>query len=1570
MDIHKNSMINNQLYMEMQNKDNYGDDNNRSSLNNSFFQYSNTEVEVLSYGMIYSHQIKNIKQLKIIFKKSLSLIDELDDPLDVFNSYVQWLQLNYQSIENFSIEDDVIPIIFQALKLLNGDPRYINDIRYLKFWVIYSGFVDDPVSIFEFLEKNNLCLKLAAYYEEYSKLREIEKSYDEARKIYHLGIKRKARPFPRLKRNYEAFKRRIDFLNKNQESEFYRVKMNNANNESLNSCDAIKNFEFPYRSIDYLKNNYEYSQDEIPNDNKLQLSDLNIIEHDIESELKQEALEQNYDNYLPIIKNESVIVNSVELENTNELIPKKENNNRKRNIFKDKNIMKINSEKLSSDITCSQYKYLLNNQWNQLNCKVFEYKNNQISFEELRAIMKGYPLKMGKESASSSERISDEDMDIDHDDNNNNDKMFEEIFTNISASISNNSKENDPNKSSIFQNAPLHSKRNNKYNNNKSSYNNNLTFNIDPKYYETMDSEKYDKENLITPNKEQNLKHIEDTPTPIYINNNNDTLKSYSLQQELINENETIPIYHTIRDNNESLDSQDSLFPSVYKFDDDKLVSPSLNIKKNRNQVNKGNDKEDSDYDNDDEITDKDIINKLKSSISDLDKNVSHMKETIKRVDDHDKRVSKSEVNDILKNTVNSIFDSRENDEASVNQQMDNYYYYRNGNNISATPKNTLKVDEIQSPIKIKKDRIRRHSQMALSQRNRERINKKSDIMDEINKREFLEVDYNTHEYLDEDETREPSWNHDNVAPTYISHVKNESTTKSNKYKLDTSSRRSIKKHYMPSSSDLHVDLNQSMENLKLSSKQIYTGNNDDDTNENKEDDNGIINHFSSVKKSTQKPYMNTSSSTRVYYNQESNHDIYSNNLKNKRRSRVTSVSSFSSPFPTENNKIISHRNEIAIVDIRTANPYIDKKFNNITDDYFKNLIKNINNHIVNNKIIDYTKRPEFLNLKCIIEDYTKASGNTVRNPSPTLLEDEIKKGISYVFYENNSCKVIKEIGRGEFSKIYLVGLNSLDDELSSSYNDSEYGFNNNAIDKKRLSLPSYTKRIKLALKIQHNAINSMEYYNIQKLHQRMQSYEGMDSSFVKVKQLYKYKNACHILMEYCEFGSLLEALNYQFRIHSDISSPAAMANTYDTLLKHSIKSLSSALSRSKANSHRRSKSKMVIENNSFSETKEKIYQCILSSSSEYDGFDETKKIHEVLVVFYTIEILKMVETLHQSNIIHSDIKIDNFMLRMPLVESYRKFFNDDKELCSPRYCAGGQEGWNNYGLSLIDFGQSIDLTDFSMTEGSLWFRQSISEIEMNAATPATSVNSISSRNYEKRTSTESSRIKTVNPDPNLNQGNHCWEIRHHQPYLYEIDWYGVAGVIHALLFNEYMEVEEEEDTSGDDAYHNTDKLSENERREFGRDEDANYTIYDFSGQEKKPIKKTTYSSSDLSSLSIRKRPHLRIKKTFKRYWQRELWQRLFDVLLNAKTINSSLSLENINLYTKPSSFSPISNTATTTTTHNNIYYEERFPSIQEIRTIRQSFETWLSQHDRSSQYNLMGYLRLLSAQCLAINKF
>jgi len=60
--------------------------------------------------------------------------------------------------------------------------------------------------------------------------------FDEAKKIYHLGLKRKARPFLRLKRNYEALKKRMEFINQHQDNEIYRSKNNNINNK-----DTINN---------------------------------------------------------------------------------------------------------------------------------------------------------------------------------------------------------------------------------------------------------------------------------------------------------------------------------------------------------------------------------------------------------------------------------------------------------------------------------------------------------------------------------------------------------------------------------------------------------------------------------------------------------------------------------------------------------------------------------------------------------------------------------------------------------------------------------------------------------------------------------------------------------------------------------------------------------------------------------------------------------------------------------------------------------------------------------------------------------------------------------------------------------------------------------------------------------------------------------------------------------------------------------------------------------------------------------------------------------------------------------
>jgi checkpoint serine/threonine-protein kinase len=84
-------------------------------------------------------------------------------------------------------------------------------------------------------------------------------------------------------------------------------------------------------------------------------------------------------------------------------------------------------------------------------------------------------------------------------------------------------------------------------------------------------------------------------------------------------------------------------------------------------------------------------------------------------------------------------------------------------------------------------------------------------------------------------------------------------------------------------------------------------------------------------------------------------------------------------------------------------------------------------------------------------------------------------------------------------------------------------------------------------------------------------------------------------------------------------------------------------------------------------------------------------------------------------------------------------------------YRADGTAGWNSKGLSLIDWGSSIDVLSFPEDQ-----------------------------KFMKLVSTGDSSIE-------------CWQVRNQKAWTYEIDWYGCASVIHVLLFGTYMSVMEQE---------------------------------------------------------------------------------------------------------------------------------------------------------------------------------
>lgn len=115
---------------------------------------------------------RKISQLQEIFNEQRAKIDDLDDPLSIFEAhYTQLAQLlpfytTDPSTTKF-IVSILVPILDSATQTFARDPRYRNDPRYLKLWLAYAKYCREAEDIFIFLAQEGIAQELATYYEEY-----------------------------------------------------------------------------------------------------------------------------------------------------------------------------------------------------------------------------------------------------------------------------------------------------------------------------------------------------------------------------------------------------------------------------------------------------------------------------------------------------------------------------------------------------------------------------------------------------------------------------------------------------------------------------------------------------------------------------------------------------------------------------------------------------------------------------------------------------------------------------------------------------------------------------------------------------------------------------------------------------------------------------------------------------------------------------------------------------------------------------------------------------------------------------------------------------------------------------------------------------------------------------------------------------------------------------------------------------------------------------------------------------------------------------------------------------------
>ncbi|KAF9468086.1 hypothetical protein BDZ94DRAFT_1209818 [Collybia nuda] len=217
--------------------------------------------------------------------------------------------------------------------------------------------------------------------------------------------------------------------------------------------------------------------------------------------------------------------------------------------------------------------------------------------------------------------------------------------------------------------------------------------------------------------------------------------------------------------------------------------------------------------------------------------------------------------------------------------------------------------------------------------------------------------------------------------------------------------------------------------------------------------------------------------------------------------------------------------------------------------------------------------------------------------------------------------------------------------------------------------------------------------------------------------------------------------------------------------------------------------------------------------------------LDELLVMFFAIELIRLLQAMHDAGFIHGDLKIDNCLLRLEDVPG-------GVSAWSSLYQPSGENGWSYKGLKVIDFGRTVDTRLFPVGQ------QYIAE------------------------------WPTDDRD--------CFEVRENRPWTYQTDYFGLVGIIYCMLFGKYIQ------------------------------------------------------EGSVMPISVDGQSRYKIATPLKRYWQTDLWNRLFDTLLNPCLV-------------KPQGQLPVS---------------------EILEGLREEMEAWLEANCNRTSNTLKGLLKKVEVSC------
>jgi len=112
--------------------------------------------------------------------------DAGEDPLDPWYRYIQWVEQTYPKGGK---DGQVHVLIEKCIKKFKDVKEVQGDQRFLQIWLKYATMSSNPMEVFEFMYKNGVCTQQGGLYEAWSYQLELQASYKAADAVFVKGLR-------------------------------------------------------------------------------------------------------------------------------------------------------------------------------------------------------------------------------------------------------------------------------------------------------------------------------------------------------------------------------------------------------------------------------------------------------------------------------------------------------------------------------------------------------------------------------------------------------------------------------------------------------------------------------------------------------------------------------------------------------------------------------------------------------------------------------------------------------------------------------------------------------------------------------------------------------------------------------------------------------------------------------------------------------------------------------------------------------------------------------------------------------------------------------------------------------------------------------------------------------------------------------------------------------------------------------------------------------------------------------------------------------------------------------------